>query len=794
MTPDSTLENTTDSLNWLIPKDAQRKLLSARKHKTVVYLYGAIGFGKTQTVLSAVEGLKYRRISCQRGPFSIDTDSYEDLDALIIDDLQRLENWEERRQILELLSKKTDLWVILISRAPIPGWLTNQLSLHPFTLIDETDLKVDLSQFYRLIRSRKSDFPEELVDLIREKSNGNLSVLLWALEWYDKGYTSTDSLESKIREQLVNRVEYQLFQEWPIDLIEFLASLSVCDFFTTELAEFVTGKAQAALQISRAKELGNFVMESDDGYFLRRPAKVAMEHYALKQLGPTLIKDAAYNAGLFYELKGDLSNAIHMYEKSGRKDRIIQLLIRNSSRHVSNGWFYPLRRYYLALSEEEAESSLELMTSLSVLYDLLMQPEQSEIWRQRVKDRTKSDNAVQRREALRMSLYLDICLIHNGSSSMLSLFSTAYKMMCTSGFSLPEFSVTSNLPSLMNGGKDFSHWSAHDKAIAFSCGKLVSRVLGAYGKGLVPLALAESQYEKGKDPIEVLRLLSRAEVEITSGGKFEMSFVAAALKARLYIAQNQIEDAITLLSKFRKSAAEKRQNEIIDNLDALLCHIALLRDDSKTISTWQNNLEDTGEEFYVLHRYQYLTLVLVWIRQHHYLQAVSLLDKLAYYAEYGGRTMYQIEIGLYRTILMKRMKHQWMEPFLESLHLASKLRFIPIIAHAGPEITNCLEEAAPHLQTDPEIDQKWLKQLLIQSRHFSSLYPHYLQDIVTPELSANGLQILILQARGLSAREISAQLSLKLDNVRYHIKENYRRLGVTSKAEAVLRARDLHLI
>ncbi|UNT95603.1 hypothetical protein [Allobaculum mucilyticum] len=97
-------------------------------------------------------------------------------------------------------------------------------------------------------------------------------------------------------------------------------------------------------------------MESDDGYFLRRPAKVAMEHYALKQLGPTLIKDAAYNAGLFYELKGDLSNAIHMYEKSGRKDRIIQLLIRNSSRHVSNGWFYPLRRYYLALSEKKPKA------------------------------------------------------------------------------------------------------------------------------------------------------------------------------------------------------------------------------------------------------------------------------------------------------------------------------------------------------------------------------------------------------------------------------------------------------
>ena len=46
------------------------------------------------------------------------------------------------------------------------------------------------------------------------------------------------------------------------------------------------------------------------------------------------------------------------------------------------------------------------------------------------------------------------------------------------GMSLPEFSVTSNCPSTMNGGKDFCHWSREDRKLAATIGKLVERVLG----------------------------------------------------------------------------------------------------------------------------------------------------------------------------------------------------------------------------------------------------------------------------------------------------------------------------
>lgn len=96
---------------------------------------------------------------------------------------------------------------------------------------------------------------------------------------------------------------------------------------------------------------------------------------------------------------------------------------------------------------------------------------------------------------------------------------------------IPELSVTSNLPSMMNGGKDFCEWSRRDKELAGSIGKVVEFVLGKYGKGLVPLALAESFQEKGQDDYEVMALIQKGRMQADSGGKIEQVFVAMVCSA-----------------------------------------------------------------------------------------------------------------------------------------------------------------------------------------------------------------------------------------------------------------------
>ena len=137
-----------------------------------------------------------------------------------------------------------------------------------------------------------------------------------------------------------------------------------------------------------------------------------------------------------------------------------------------------------------------------MLQSMLMNLEESERWYQRLRDFMEKSEGSLRREAGNRLLYLDIALPHRGTVRMVDLLKHAGTLLKNGKAILPEFSVTSNLPSIMNGGKDFCEWSKVDKELAVSIGKIVEFVLGKYGKGLVSIALAESYFEKGMDSYE----------------------------------------------------------------------------------------------------------------------------------------------------------------------------------------------------------------------------------------------------------------------------------------------------
>lgn len=75
-------------------------------------------------------------------------------------------------------------------------------------------------------------------------------------------------------------------------------------------------------------------------------------------------------------------------------------------------------------------------------------------------------------------------------------------------------------------------------------------------------------------------------------------------------------------------------------------------------------------------------------------------------------------------------------------------------------------------------------------------YPSYLKEKSNPDisLSENALNILRLQAEGYRIDEIADQLGITKNTVKYHSKETYRKLEVSSKAAAVNEAKNRGLI
>ena len=65
---------------------------------------------------------------------------------------------------------------------------------------------------------------------------------------------------------------------------------------------------------------------------------------------------------------------------------------------------------------------------------------------------------------------------------------------------------------------------------------------------------------------------------------------------------------------------------------------------------------------------------------------------------------------------------------------------------------------------------------------------------IVEEPTAAELAVLQYLATGLSRREIGAQLYISLNTVKTHTRELYRKLGATSRADAVARAEALGLL
>ena len=92
-----------------------------------------------------------------------------------------------------------------------------------------------------------------------------------------------------------------------------------------------------------------------------------------------------------------------------------------------------------------------------------MNVDESERWYHELEEYQKRAEGSDAREAKGRLITLDISLPHRGISGMTDLLRAAGVLITDRKVHIPELSVTSNLPSMMNGGKDFCEWSRKDR-------------------------------------------------------------------------------------------------------------------------------------------------------------------------------------------------------------------------------------------------------------------------------------------------------------------------------------------
>ena len=796
---------------YIAPESALKKLRVAKGLGQAVYIYGATGYGKTELVRQYLSRRRYHYISCAEDAAGLmetaetaqeaaSHSSGKEKEAqprtvMVVDDMHLLKNAEGRKAVLSLAGRQ-DVWFILICRSPIPAWLMPLYIKGGFLVITEDDLRLGEKEISAYMDSQGLTATEEEVVFVAVRSQGNAYTVRHTALKMLEGMRPGPEMAEEIVEAFAAYLESHVMVQWDSDLLEFLVQVSVIDEFTLPLAEMVTGNRHAPELLERAAETGNFLSCKDGTYRLRPELIRALRRRAAKEYSPQERADHAYNAGLYYEMQGQIVPALAMFEQCGKKERIRELLIRNARLNPGNGHYFELRRYYLQMEERELEESPVLMAGMSMLYSLMMQEKESEYWYRKLEKFASTAKGGQKREAVSRLAYLDIALPHRGSADMIDIMKRMPALIFDRGMSLPEFSVTSNYPSTMNGGKDFCHWSREDRKLAATIGKLVERVLGRYGKGLVKAALGESFYEKGEDAYEVLTLLARAKMEAEGGGMIEIAFAAVGLQVRLDTLQGEIQTAAEVLASFEKGVRGQGAVQLLPNIGALRCRLALYQGDKEAVSAWMAQAPDEDREFCVMERYRYLTKVRCYLSIGEYLKAQALLEKLRYYTEKCRRTYVRMEVCLLSAIAKYRTGGAWKEEFLSALKEACGYRFIRLISEEGAAVQELFVAAGKSFLEKEIPDKEWLSRLMGETGKVAVRYPVYLKGQLAkaPDFCEAALSVLRLQAEGKSVGKIAQELSMKEATVKYHAKENYRKLGVSGKADAVLAARNLGIL
>lgn len=781
--------------DYVAPAAALRKLKSAYNQQQNVYIYGVSGYGKTELVQQFMNNRKHKYYSfsdVSAMPEML-SDTSERL-TVVLDDIQLLTSDLMREKVLNLC-RKENIWVILISRSPLPHWLRASYVNQGFMIIQEEDLHLRGVEMAAYLQSQQLELSAAELLHLEGVTEGNAYALRYAVLLLKQGQKIGPELYQQVWDAFADYLEKHVFLSWDSNLLDFFMQLCVVSEFDLELAKIISGNSRAAALLDRAKEVDNLLHQKRDIYRFSPIALQALRNRAIKVFGSERLKDYSCHAALYYEMHEQFLPALKLFSSCKKTEQIRNLLIRNASLTPGNGYYFEMRHFYLRLSDEEIASSIVLMAGMSMLYSLLMQPDKSEYWYNRLQEFADSAINGQKREAMSRLAYLDVCLPHRGSKNLLEIFENLQPLL-EKDIIMPEISLTDNLPSVISGAKDLCWLSKQEPEQIEMVMPLIERIMGINGRGVLNAALGENIYEQGGDTYEILRLLSRSRLESDLGDSLMLSFVSIGLRVRLNLLHGDVQAAKDILRPFMEQVKEQGKTHLLPNIRALFCRIALYEGDKATIIHWMTQAPTESKEFNTLERYRYLTKVRCYISCGDYLQAQALLEKLRYYAEQYYRPYIRMEVGLLSAIIKERLNGNWLDELLPVLRQASNLGYIRLISEEGAAINSLLQMARKECSNDPQIDQDWLRRLLTETAGMAVRYPVYLKKQLAevPDFSQTALTILRLQADGLSVNKIAEQLNMKAVTVKYHTRENYRKLGVSGKTDAVLAARNLGIL
>ena len=772
------------------------------QQERVLFFSAPCGFGKTalaEALLDSMPGnsmdmYRMRRLNAGAADFAIPS-AAEDWDILLIDDLQLLQEERDLQTLCELIRTGAERRFVLLSRGAPPGSLMAFQYAGLMTVLEAEDLLFDQNDIRVLLQNCGITTTDNELAAIRQESIGYPLGVNIIARYMSGGRPFSKEIVAKGYREVFSYFEAAVYRRFDLPMRRFLLELAPFEQFDLEMARMVSGDPHAGDLLDWLLHNTSMLRCEDLHTFSFWPQ---FRTFLLWQMGREYTDEKRKaifgRGGLYYELKEDYAHALACYTKGGDHSKVSDLLVRNAELHPGMGHYSEMENYYRSLPESEIAASPSLMQGMSMLCALAMDYEGSELWYRELREfwrRCEKQDAAGKQARGRLA-WLDISLPQRGVDGLAATIPAVFTLLTNKELTLPPFSVTSALPSLMNGGKDFSEWSKKDDLLYKTMRIPVEAILGRDGVGLADCAIAESRFEKGENISDRMLSLIPKVNEIRQRGTPDMEFAVGGLLARSQLASGQSEDARHTLVSLRAQFAERGLTRFLPNMDAMLCRMDLLNGELDSADAWYHEKAPRDPmHINVMKRYQYLTQAMVELADGRPDAARLTLAPLEAYVKNCARYIDSVHLHVLTAIALYRQKDDaWRGRLTQALETAAAYRFIRTISVYGTAVLPLLEEL------ERVGSAKWHKQLMSEVRTQAAYYPNFLQPrlALSDTLTPMELQILHLVCADKSNAEIAEIMNIKLSTVKTHVSHILTKLDVKRRSEAKTAARKLRLV
>ena len=790
----SAIETASNAAYITIKPSLAEQFQAAMQDGRVIFFSAPCGFGKTTTARALLEGKNVWAASAEDPGFML-PDPKGNWDVLLIDDLQYFKSEVEQQTLCTLIRENPKRRFVLLSRTAPPSWLVAFDLVGLMLTLDAKALLFDRETTARHFQMRGIEASElELTAIQKESLGYALGVSLTARYMMD-GTRFGPNVSDRVYRDLFSYYETAVYRRFDFPIRRFLLEMAPFESFDLELARMVSGNSRAGEQLDWLRNNTTMLLcEGTDRYRFWAVFRSFLLWEMSREYSEEKRRALFDRGGLYFELRGDDVSAVECYARGGERAKVCDLLIRNAEHHPAQAHYSEMEKYYRALAETEILASPALMQGMSMLCALMGEYKESERWYHELElyaDRCESTDAARKHAKSRL-VWLDISLPQRSVSDLIAAAPQIFTRIRRSEIELPAFSVTSSLPSLMNGGKDFSDWSRQDELLYRTLRLPMETIFGRDSVGMADCAIAESKFEKGGDiGPRMLSLVSHLS-DVQKSGTPDIEFAIVGLLARNQLDSGQPDEAIRTLQAQRERFVNIGETRFLPNLDAALCRIALYTGDLDAADAWYRDKAPRNPlRLNVMLRYQYLTQAMVELAEGKNDAMLLTLAPLEEYCATCARHIDTIQLHTLRAIALFRKKSlSWRTELETALREAEKYRFIRTLSRYGAALLPMLEGFKW------SGDDRWFKMMCLAVRDQSAKYPSALRPRLAPSeaLTSTELQVLRLICADKSNAEIGEVLDIKLPTVKSHVSHILQKLGVNRRSEARTAAQKLWLV